>query len=116
MDFLSFSGHKMLGPTGIGVLIGKHELLEETDPLCYGGGMNQFFEEDNSYELKEVPIKFEAGTPPIAEVIGLREAIKYLDSNTDTIKKLKGIIIPNALQLVALLVFINGISVSELQC
>ncbi len=88
MDFLSFSGHKMLGPTGIGVLIGKHELLEETDPLCYGGGMNQFFEEDNSYELKEVPIKFEAGTPPIAEVIGLREAIKYLDKiGMDKIEK-----------------------------
>ena len=50
--------------------------------------MNQFFEEDNSYELKEVPIKFEAGTPPIAEVIGLREAIKYLDKiGMDKIEK-----------------------------
>lgn len=79
IDFLSFSGHKMLAPTGIGVLVGRCALLEEMDPLCYGGGMNQFFEEDNSYELKEVPIKFEAGTPPIAEVIGLREAILYLE-------------------------------------
>lgn len=78
IDFLSFSGHKMCGPTGIGVLIGKKELLEETDPICYGGGMNSFFEDDNSYELKEVPIKFEAGTTPIAEVIGLGEAINYL--------------------------------------
>jgi cysteine desulfurase/selenocysteine lyase len=78
IDFLSFSGHKMCGPTGVGVLIGKKELLEETNPLCYGGGMNSFFESDNSYELKGVPIKFEAGTPPIAEVIGLGEAIKYL--------------------------------------
>lgn len=78
IDFLSFSGHKMLAPTGVGVLVGKHELLEKMDPLCYGGGMNQFFEEDNSYELKSVPTKFEAGTPPIAEVIGLSTAIKYL--------------------------------------
>ncbi|MBQ3307051.1 MAG: cysteine desulfurase [Bacilli bacterium] len=78
IDFLSFSGHKMCGPTGVGVLVGKKEYLEEMNPLCYGGGMNSFFEEDNSYELKEVPTKFEAGTPPIAEVIGLGEAITYL--------------------------------------
>ena len=79
IDFLSFSGHKMCGPTGVGVLVGKYNLLEEMDPLCYGGGMNNYFEADNSYELKNAPIKFEAGTPPIAEVIGLREAILYLE-------------------------------------
>lgn len=79
IDFLSFSGHKMCGPTGVGVLVGKYNLLEEMEPLCYGGGMNNFFEADNSYELKNAPIKFEAGTPPIAEVIGLREAILYLE-------------------------------------
>ena len=78
IDFLSFSGHKMCGPTGIGVLVGRYELLQEMKPLCYGGGMNNFFEADNSYELKDVPVRFEAGTPPIAEVIGLREAILYL--------------------------------------
>ena len=78
MDFLSFSGHKMCGPTGVGILVGRKELLEGMDPLCYGGGMNSFFEEDMSYELKDVPIKFEAGTPAIAEVIGLGEAITYL--------------------------------------
>ena len=78
IDFLSFSGHKMCGPTGVGVLIGKYELLEEMEPLFFGGGMNNFFEEDSSYELKSIPTKFEAGTPPIAEVIGLGEAIKYL--------------------------------------
>ena len=78
MDFLSFSGHKMCGPTGIGVLVGKRELLEEMKPLCYGGGMNSSFEADGSYELKEIPIRFEAGTPPIAEVIGLGKAIEYL--------------------------------------
>ena len=78
IDFLSFSGHKMCGPTGVGVLIGKYELLEEMEPIFFGGGMNNFFEEDSSYELKSIPTKFEAGTPPIAEVIGLGEAIKYL--------------------------------------
>ncbi len=78
IDFLSFSGHKMCGPTGIGVLVGRYELLQEMEPLCYGGGMNNFFEADASYELKDVPVRFEAGTPPIAEVIGLREAILYL--------------------------------------
>ncbi len=79
IDFLSFSGHKMCGPTGVGILVGKYELLKDMDPVFYGGGMNSFFEDDFSYELKDVPIKFEAGTPPIAEVIGLGEAIKYLD-------------------------------------
>ncbi len=80
VSFLAFSGHKMAGPTGIGVLYGKKELLDKMEPLKYGGGMNQSFEIDGSYILKEAPIKFEAGTPPIAEVIGLKEAIKYIES------------------------------------
>lgn len=78
IDFLSFSGHKMCGPTGVGVLVGKRELLEEMEPIIFGGGMNSYFEEDNSYELKSVPTKFEAGTTAIAEVIGLGATIKYL--------------------------------------
>lgn len=78
IDFLSFSGHKMCGPTGVGVLVGKRELLEEMEPIIFGGGMNSYFEEDNSYELKTVPTKFEAGTTAIAEVIGLGATIKYL--------------------------------------
>ena len=80
VSFLAFSAHKMLGPTGVGILYGKEELLKEMKPLKYGGGMNQSFEVDGTYILKEIPTKFEAGTPPIAEVIGLGEAIKYINS------------------------------------
>lgn len=80
VSFLAFSAHKMLGPTGVGVLYGKYDLLLKMQPIYYGGGMNQFFEEDGSFELKMPPLRFEAGTPPIAEVIGMGEAIKYLNN------------------------------------
>lgn len=80
VSFLAFSAHKMLGPTGVGILYGKEDLLNEMKPLKYGGGMNQNFEVDGTYILKEAPIKFEAGTPPIAEVLGLGEAIRYIES------------------------------------
>lgn len=78
IDFMAFSGHKMMGPTGVGVLYGKYEYLLNMEPLEYGGGMNQSFEENGTYELKLPPVKFEAGTPPIAEVIGLGAAIEYI--------------------------------------
>lgn len=77
-DFLAFSGHKMFGPTGVGILYGKYKILKNLDPLFYGGDMN----EDvcaTSVEVKEVPYRFEAGTPAIAEGLGLAEAIRYLE-------------------------------------
>ena len=78
-DFLSFSGHKMCGPTGIGVLYGKKELLEQMDPIEFGGDMADVVTKD-SQTYKDVPYKFETGTPIIAAAIGLGEAVKFLDS------------------------------------
>lgn len=78
-DFLAFSGHKMLGPTGIGVLYGKRELLEKLTPHFFGGGMIREVTIGNA-TWTDVPHKFEAGTPPIAEAIGLRHAVEYLQS------------------------------------
>ena len=80
IDFLTFSAHKMLGPTGVGVLYAKEEYLEKMKPIEYGGGMNQYFEVTGEVEYKSIPTRFEAGTPPIAEVIGLGAAIDYLQS------------------------------------
>lgn len=78
IDFLAFSAHKMLGPTGIGVLYGKYNLLEEMEPLIVGGGMNSGFDELGNCEYKSIPTRFEAGTPNISGVIGLGKAIDYL--------------------------------------
>jgi cysteine desulfurase / selenocysteine lyase len=76
-DFLAFSGHKMLGPTGIGVLYGKKELLENLDPFQFGGNMiSEVSLTDSSWN--DLPWKFEAGTPNIAEGIGLGKAIDFL--------------------------------------
>lgn len=76
-DFLAFSGHKMCGPTGIGVLYGKPELLEATEPLLFGGEMIEFVEREHS-TWAPVPAKFEGGTPHVAGVIGLHRALDYL--------------------------------------
>ena len=77
-DFYAFSGHKMAGPTGIGVLYGKKHLLEEMEPYLYGGGMiRKVTFEDSTWA--DLPWKFEPGTPPIAEGIGLHAAVDYLD-------------------------------------
>ena len=79
-DFLGFSAHKMLGPTGVGVLYGKEEYLDKLVPLEYGGGMNVMFSSDGKYELKELPFRLEAGTRNIAGVIGLGTAIDYINN------------------------------------
>jgi len=76
-DFVAFSSHKMLGPTGIGVLWGKYELLDRMNPFLYGGEMINEVHVDKTF-FKEPPHKFEAGTPHIAGVIGLGAAVDYL--------------------------------------
>ena len=76
-DFFAFTGHKMLGPTGIGVLVGTRELLEGMEPFLGGGEMISNVTTDGS-TWAEIPWKFEAGTPPIAEAIGLGAAAEYL--------------------------------------
>lgn len=77
-DFLAFSAHKMCGPTGIGVLYGKKNLLEKFDPVEFGGGMIGVVEEKSS-TWAVLPDKFEAGTPLLAEAAGLGATIKYLE-------------------------------------
>jgi cysteine desulfurase/selenocysteine lyase len=78
-DFYAFSGHKMCGPTGIGVLYGKEAILEEMEPYLYGGDMiRKVTYEDSTWE--DLPWKFEAGTPNIAEAVGLHAAVDYLDA------------------------------------
>ncbi len=79
IDFLSFSAHKMCGPTGVGVIYGKEELLKETKPIIFGGGMNASYLPDGTREYDELPTLLEAGTPNIAGVIGFGAVLEYLN-------------------------------------
>lgn len=78
VDLLVFSGHKMVGPTGIGVLYGKMGILEQLEPMMYGGEMNARFHSDGYLSLDDVPYRFEGGTQNVAGVLGLASACKYL--------------------------------------
>jgi cysteine desulfurase/selenocysteine lyase len=78
VDFYAFSGHKMLGPMGIGGLIGKREMLEEMPPYQTGGDMIEFVHDDRT-TWNVLPLKFEAGTPNAANAVGLAAAVEYLD-------------------------------------
>ncbi len=87
-DFLAFSLHKMCGPTGVGVLYGKKELLDSLVPVNLGGGMNESFDSIDEVVLKDLPLRLEAGTQNIAGVIGASAAIDYLtDIGMDNIHK-----------------------------
>ena len=77
-DFLAFSGHKMLGPMGIGVLYGKQEILKEMQPFLYGGDMIKEVKIKDT-KWNDLPWKFEAGTPNVSGAIGLMEAVNYLN-------------------------------------
>ena len=80
IDFLSFSAHKMLGPTGIGILFGKYHLLEKMDPLMMGGGMSARFDMCGDIDLLLPPVKFEAGTLNLEGIFGFKKAIEYLEA------------------------------------
>lgn len=79
IDFLAFSGHKLYGPSGVGVLYGRQELLEQMDPFLCGGHMISHVDCDG-FRVAELPAKFEAGTLPIAQAIALGTAIDYVNS------------------------------------
>ncbi|MFV0380942.1 MAG: aminotransferase class V-fold PLP-dependent enzyme [Breznakia sp.] len=77
-DFYIFSAHKLCGPTGIGVMYGKYELLEKMDPLQLGGGSNARYDMCGNLLMKKPPLKFESGTPAIEATLGMKAAIQYL--------------------------------------
>lgn len=79
VDFLTFSAHKMCGPTGVGVIYVKEDILDDIRPIIFGGGMNADFSTNGERIYKTMPDRLEAGTPNIAGVIGFGEVIKYLN-------------------------------------
>lgn len=79
IDFLAFSAHKMLGPTGVGVLYGKKKYLNKVKPIVLGGGMNASFNSLGDVVYKELPYKLEAGTQNIAGILGFRKALSYIN-------------------------------------
>ena len=88
IDFLAFSAHKMYGPTGVGVIYGKENLLKNIKPIIFGGGMNSIYDSDFTRIYDELPSLLEAGTPNIAGVIGFGSVIEYLNSiGMDNIRK-----------------------------
>lgn len=78
-DFYSFSAHKMFGPSGVGVLISKHEIYEKMTPLHYGGGSNTRFDVLGNVTLKEIPYRFESGTPNLEGVLGFGAALDFIE-------------------------------------
>lgn len=80
IDFLAFSAHKMCGPTGVGILYGKEELLNNTHPIIVGGGMNSSFEFNGTRIYNEPPHLLEAGTPNIADIIAFGKVLEYINS------------------------------------
>ncbi len=79
-DFLAFSAHKMCGPTGIGALIGKYDLLDKMNPYVVGGGNNSTFDNTGAVNYRLPPAKFEAGTQNIAAILGFKKAVEFIES------------------------------------
>ena len=80
IDFLTFSAHKMCGPTGIGCLIGKYDILDMMDPFIVGGGNNVTFNTNQNVEYLNPPVKFEAGTLNLAGIVGFKAAVEFIES------------------------------------
>lgn len=88
IDFLAFSLHKMMGPTGVGILYGKQDLLNKFSPINLGGGMNESFDDVDHVILKDVPTRLEAGTLNIAGIVAINEVIDYINNiGIDNISK-----------------------------